>query len=151
MNAVVQRVSRAEVSVEKTGYRASIGKGFLVLLGVAGGDGDAEARWMAKKIANLRVFEDQDGKMNLSLAQACSPPAVLLISQFTLLGDCRKGNRPGFSSAAPPDKAVALYEQVADLLRVEGVTVETGEFGAKMDVALVNSGPVTLLLETPAG
>ena len=87
MNAVVQRVSRAEVSVAETGHHASIGKGFLVFLGVAEDDSDEEARWMARKIANLRVFEDEGGKMNLSLAQACSPPAVLLISQFTLLGD----------------------------------------------------------------
>lgn len=151
MNAVIQRVSRTEVSVPETGHHAAIGKGFLVLLGVAEDDDDEDARWMARKITNLRVFEDENGKMNLSLAQACSPPAVLLISQFTLLGDCRKGNRPSFVAAAPPDKAIPLYEQVAGLLRGEGITVETGEFGARMEVSLLNSGPVTLILETPGG
>ena len=150
MKAVVQRVSSAEVHVPESGYRAGIGRGLLVLLGVREGDTPHDVAWMAKKIASLRVFEDAEGKMNLSVRDACSPPSVLLISQFTLIADCRKGNRPSFAAAAAPEAAIPLYEQAADLLRREGITVETGVFGARMEVSLVNSGPVTIILQTPA-
>lgn len=150
MKAVVQRVASAEVLVPESGYRAGIGRGLLVLLGVGEGDTESEAAWMARKIANLRIFEDAQGKMNLSVKDACSPPSVLLISQFTLIADCHKGNRPSFVAAARPDTAIPLYEKTAGLLREESLTVQTGVFGAMMEVSLVNSGPVTIILETSA-
>ena len=145
MRLVVQRVSQASVTVagEVVG---SIGRGFLVLVGVEAGDAPADAAYMAKKTAGLRVFEDEAGKMNLALAQVGG--AVLAVSQFTLLGDCRKGNRPSFIAAERPEAADALYEQYVDLLRREGLRVETGRFQTHMEVALVNDGPVTLLLES---
>lgn len=145
MRLVVQRVSQASVTVagEVVG---SIGRGFLVLVGVQAGDTLADAAYMAKKTAGLRVFEDEAGKMNLDLAQVGG--AVLAVSQFTLLGDCRKGNRPSFIAAERPEAADALYEQYVDLLRQEGLRVETGRFQTHMEVALVNDGPVTLLLES---
>lgn len=145
MRLVVQRVSQASVTVagEVVG---SIGRGFLVLVGVEAGDAPADAAYMAKKTAGLRVFEDEAGKMNLDLAQVGG--AVLAVSQFTLLGDCRKGNRPSFIAAERPEAADALYEQYVDLLRREGLRVETGRFQTHMEVALVNDGPVTLLLES---
>ncbi len=144
MRAVVQRVSRAGVSV---GGRTigSIGTGFMVLLGVEDTDGTEDAEYIAGKIAGLRVFEDDAGKMNRSIVEAGG--AVLLISQFTLLGDVRTGRRPSFIKAARPETAVPLYEAVAERLR-DSVCVETGEFGAEMAVELINDGPVTILLDS---
>lgn len=144
MRAVVQRVSRAKVTVagEVTG---EIGPGFLVLLGVAEGDSAADATALAEKIVGLRVFEDPDGKMNLSLGETGG--AMLVVSQFTLLGDCRKGRRPSFIAAARPEIAIELYEQFVSAVRRLGIPVGTGVFQAHMDVELVNDGPVTLLLD----
>lgn len=145
MRAVVQRVSRAKVTVagEVTG---EIGPGFLVLLGVAEGDSAADATALAEKIVGLRVFEDPDGKMNLSLGETGG--AMLVVSQFTLLGDCRKGRRPSFIAAARPEIAIELYEQFVSAVRRLGIPVGTGVFQAHMDVELVNDGPVTLLLDS---
>ncbi len=145
MRAVVQRVSRAKVTVngEITG---EIGRGFLVLLGVAEGDEVEDARFLARKIAGLRVFEDAEGKMNLALADVDG--RMLVISQFTLLGDCRKGRRPSFVSAARPEQANALYQQFTAAVREQGIAIETGRFQEHMDVELINSGPVTLLLDS---
>ncbi|CAB3394386.1 D-aminoacyl-tRNA deacylase [Kyrpidia spormannii] len=145
MRAVVQRVSRAEVRVE--GERvAHIGKGLLVLIGVSRQDGEADAVWLAEKLAGLRVFPDDAGKMGRSVLDVGG--AVLSVSQFTLLGDCRKGRRPDFTRAAPAETALPLYERVNAHLREKGVRVETGVFGAHMDVELVNDGPVTLWLDS---
>lgn len=145
MRAVVQRVSRAEVRVE--GERvAHIGKGLLVLIGVSRQDGEADAVWLAEKLAGLRVFPDDAGKMGRSVLDVWG--AVLSVSQFTLLGDCRKGRRPDFTGAAPAETALPLYERVNAHLREKGVRVETGVFGAHMDVELVNDGPVTLWLDS---
>ncbi|CAB3393465.1 MULTISPECIES: D-aminoacyl-tRNA deacylase [Kyrpidia] len=145
MRAVVQRVSRAEVRVE--GERvAHIGKGLLVLIGVSRQDGEADAVWLAEKLAGLRVFPDDAGKMGRSVLDVGG--AVLSVSQFTLLGDCRKGRRPDFTGAAPAETALPLYERVNAHLREKGVRVETGVFGAHMDVELVNDGPVTLWLDS---
>ncbi len=145
MRAVLQRVSRAEVRVDGA-VTGSVGLGLLVLLGVEEGDTPDEAKAMADKIVRVRCFSDAEGKFNLSLGDVCG--GVLLISQFTLLGDCRKGNRPSFSHAARPDTAIPLYECVAECLRATGIAVGTGIFGAHMEVDLVNDGPVTLLLDT---
>jgi D-tyrosyl-tRNA(Tyr) deacylase len=145
MRAVVQRVSRAAVRVEGA-VTGAVERGLLVLLGVAAGDGEAEARWMADKVAQLRIFEDSAGKMNLSVADVGG--GVLVVSQFTLLGDARKGNRPSFVAAAPPEAASALYERVCALLRERGLPVAQGVFRAHMDVELVNDGPVTIVLDT---
>ena len=145
MRAVVQRVSRAEVRVEGRVVGA-IGRGLLVLLGVAQGDGDVTARALADKIAALRIFEDPGGKMNLAVAEVGGE--LLVVSQFTLLGDARKGNRPSFSAAAPPAEADALYQRCCAMLREKGLRVATGVFRAHMDVELVNDGPVTILLDT---
>jgi len=145
MRAVVQRVSRAAVRVEGRTV-GEVGRGLLVLLGVASGDGDDAARFMADKLAALRIFEDADGKMNRSVADAGG--GLLVVSQFTLLGDARKGNRPGFSAAAPPEAANALYERVCALLREKGLPVAQGVFRAQMEVELVNDGPVTILLDS---
>ncbi len=146
MRAVVQRVSRACVRVEGE-IRAEIGAGFLVLLGVAREDTPAAADYLAEKVAGLRVFEDSAGKMNLPLAAVNG--AVLVVSQFTLYGDCRKGRRPSFDRAAPPEQAEALYTRFVEALRARGGRVETGVFQARMAVELVNAGPVTLLLSSP--
>ena len=145
MRAVVQRVSEASVTVDGRTVGA-IGRGFLVLLGVTHVDGEAEAVWLARKIAGLRIFEDEAGKFNRSLADVDG--AVLVVSQFTLYGDARKGRRPSFTEAARPEHAGPLCDLFVDLLRAEGVAVETGIFGAMMAVHLVNDGPVTLLLDT---
>jgi D-tyrosyl-tRNA(Tyr) deacylase len=145
MRAVVQRVARAEVRVEGKPTGA-IGRGLLVLLGVAKGDGPDDARAMADKIASLRIFEDAEGKMNLAVAEVRG--GILVVSQFTLLGDARKGNRPGFSDAAAPEEANALYEACCGHLRSRGLPVGTGVFRAHMDVEIVNDGPVTILLDT---
>ena len=145
MRAVVQRVSEASVTVDGRTVGA-IGRGFLVLLGVTHVHGEAEAVWLARKIAGLRIFEDEAGKFNRSLADVDG--AVLVVSQFTLYGDARKGRRPSFTEAARPEHAEPLCDLFVDLLRAEGVAVETGIFGAMMAVHLVNDGPVTLLLDT---
>ncbi len=145
MRAVVQRVSRGEVKVDGAAVGA-VGKGFVVLLGVARGDEEADARALADKVAGLRVFEDPAGKMNLALAEVGG--GVLVISQFTLLGDARKGNRPSFIDAAPPEVGDALYQRFCALLREKGLPVATGTFRATMAVELVNEGPVTILLDS---
>ncbi|MCB0256038.1 MAG: D-tyrosyl-tRNA(Tyr) deacylase [Anaerolineae bacterium] len=145
MRAVVQRVSQASVTVDEQVVGA-IGRGFLVLLGVTHDDGEAEAAWLAHKIAGLRIFEDEDGKFNRALADVDG--AVLVVSQFTLYGDARKGRRPSFTEAARPEQAEPLCDRFVELLRAEGIAVETGIFGAMMAVSLVNDGPVTLLLDT---
>ena len=146
MRAVVQRVSRAAVRVDGQTVGA-IGRGFVVLAGFAPADDESALAWMAEKLAGLRVFGDAEGKMNLGLADVGG--AMLVVSQFTLYGDASKGRRPSFVGAAPPGPAEALYDRFVGLLRERGVPVETGRFGAMMDVELVNDGPVTLLLERP--
>lgn len=145
MRAVVQRVSRAEVRVagEVTGR---IGPGLVVLLGVGRDDTDVEAAWMLDKITGLRIFADEAGKMNLSLEDIRG--GLLVVSQFTLYGDTRKGRRPSFIDAAPPDLANALYEKFVKLARARGLEVGTGVFQAMMEVDLVNDGPVTLIVES---
>jgi D-tyrosyl-tRNA(Tyr) deacylase len=145
MRACIQRVSEARVTVdgEVTGQ---IGRGLVVLLGIAQGDGQPEARWLAEKCVGLRVFEDDAGKMNRSLDEVGG--AMLVVSQFTLLGDCRKGRRPSFVGAAEPESAEALYEQFVSHVRAQGIEVATGRFRASMQVALVNDGPVTLWIDT---
>jgi D-aminoacyl-tRNA deacylase len=145
MRSVVQRVARAAVRVDRQ-VVGEVGHGLLVLLGVAAGDSAEECRWMADKLAQLRIFEDEAGKMNRSVLDVGG--SVLLVSQFTLLGDARKGNRPSFVGAAPPELANALYEEVAGLLRARSVPVATGVFRAHMEVELVNDGPVTLILDS---
>lgn len=144
MRVLLQRVSRAAATVNgrETG---SIGLGFLVLVGLTHGDADEQLQWMADKIVGLRLFADAEGKMNLALPDVDG--ALLVVSQFTLYGDAQKGRRPSFIQAAHPDVAVLLYQQFVVALRERGVHVETGEFGAVMQVDLVNDGPVTLWLE----
>ena len=145
MRAVIQRVSKASVTVEDK-IVGQIGQGFLILLGIAHSDSEAEAAFLARKIAGLRVFEDGDGKMNLSLSEIGG--AVLAVSQFTLYADTRKGRRPSFVDAARPEQAEPLYRRFCELLVAEGVPVEKGIFQATMQVALVNDGPVTILMDT---
>ena len=145
MRAVIQRVGRASVTVDGR-TAGAIGRGFLALVGVAVDDADADADALAHKIAGLRVFDDGDGAMNLALADVQG--AVLVVSQFTLLGDVRKGRRPSFIAAARGALAERLYERVAAQLRATGLHVATGVFGADMAVELVNDGPVTILLDT---
>jgi len=145
MRAVIQRVARGKVSVAGRTV-GEIGPGLVVLVGVGRGDGQADVDYLVDKTVNLRIFEDDQGKMNRSLLEVGG--AVLAISQFTLYGDARKGRRPSFSDAAPPDEGRALYEQYMDGLRAAGVRVERGEFGAMMAVELVNDGPVTILLDS---
>ncbi len=142
----MQRVRRASVEVDSE-VVGSIGPGVLVLLGVARGDGRRDEAWLRRKILNLRIFEDERGKMNRSLLETGG--AVLLVSQFTLYGDCRKGNRPSFSHAAPPALAEELYLEMLNNLKAEGVPVAAGRFGAMMQVSLLNDGPVTLILDSP--
>jgi len=145
LRAVLQRVSEARVRIagEVVG---EIGPGLLVLLGVGQQDAEADARYLAEKSAGLRIFEDADGKMNLSVIETGG--SVLVVSQFTLYGDCRKGRRPGFSAAAPPERADRLYQHYVAVLRELGLTVATGVFQAEMQVELVNDGPVTMLLDS---
>jgi D-tyrosyl-tRNA(Tyr) deacylase len=145
MRAVIQRVSRARVTVgdEVVG---EIGPGLLVLLGVTHEDTAEQARWLAEKLVGLRIFNDADGKMNRSLLDVDG--AVLVVSQFTLYGDCRKGRRPSFVDAAPPEIAVPRYEEFVNAVRAQGVPTATGRFGAMMRVELVNDGPVTLIVDS---
>ena len=145
MRVVIQRVSEASVTVDKKTVGA-IGQGLMVLLGVAQGDTSQEAKALAEKTAGLRIFEDDAGKMNRSVEEIGG--SLLVVSQFTLLGDCRKGRRPGFTDAAPPELADQLYEEYVAALRSRGVNVATGVFRADMQVALVNDGPVTMLLDS---
>lgn len=145
MRAVVQRVRQSSVTVEGVAVGA-IGAGLMVLLGVARADSERDADQLADKIANLRIFEDQEGKMNRSMLETGG--AMLVVSQFTLLGDCRKGRRPSFAAAAPPEKAEALYRHFTQRVRTMGITVATGQFRAMMQVALVNDGPVTLVIDS---
>jgi D-tyrosyl-tRNA(Tyr) deacylase len=147
MRAVVQRVSRGSVTIEGQ-VVGQIGRGLVVLLGVGHGDGEAEARFLAEKIANLRIFEDAAGKMNLSLLDIGGE--ALVVSQFTLYADTRRGRRPGFTDAALPDVAEPLVQRFADHLRAAGIPVATGRFGAMMLVEIHNDGPVTILLDTDA-
>lgn len=147
MRALLQRVSRASVTVDGE-IAGIIGRGFVVLLGVTHSDTTKEAEWLAKKIAGLRVFEDAVGKMNLSLAEVDGE--LLVISQFTLYGDARKGRRPSFTDAAPPDVAAPLVDHFIAYLRQLGYAVASGVFGAYMDVEIHNDGPVTLLIERDA-
>jgi D-aminoacyl-tRNA deacylase len=145
MRACIQRVSEAHVTVdgEVTGR---IGRGLVVLLGIGHEDGDGELDWLAEKIVGLRIFEDDAGKMNRSLVELGG--AMLVVSQFTLYGDCRKGRRPSFTSAAPPELAERLYELFVSKVRAAGIEVATGRFREHMLVSLVNDGPVTLWIDT---
>ncbi|MHC4450839.1 MAG: D-aminoacyl-tRNA deacylase [Planctomycetota bacterium] len=143
MRAVIQRVTRAEVRVDGA-VVGSIGSGYLVLLGVEQGDGDGDADAIAAKTAKLRLFRSESKPIDRNILDACG--AALVVSQFTLCGDVRKGNRPSFVSAAEPAEAERLYERYCDQLRERGVRVETGRFGAMMEVELINDGPVTIIL-----
>jgi len=148
MRVLLQRVSRAEVRIREdrtARVSGSIGRGFVVLVGFTNSDTEAQVDWMAEKVAGLRVFADAEDKMNLALADVGG--SVLVVSQFTLYGDAQKGRRPSFIDAARPEQAIPLYESFKARLRQHGLTVESGEFGAMMDVELVNDGPVTLWLE----
>src|SRR5579883_1615189 len=146
MRAVVQRVSRAGVTVDGE-VVGSVGRGLLVLLGVAPSDTEAGARWLADKVVGLRIFPDDEGKMNRDVSEAGG--GVLVVSQFTLYGDFRKGRRPSFVGAAAPEVAEPLYEAFVAAVRARGVPAAAGRFGAMMQVELVNDGPVTLLVDTP--
>lgn len=145
MRAVVQRVSEAWVEVSGQ-QLARIGHGLLVFLGVGRDDSEEDARYLANKIANLRIFEDDEGKLNRSVVEVGG--SVLVVSNFTLYGDCRKGRRPSFSEAAPPEIANELYQRFCDFLTAEGAPVQTGVFQAHMHIGLVNDGPVTILLDS---
>jgi len=145
MRAVIQRVTSAEATVDgrSTG---KIGKGLLVFVGVGKGDGEADISYLSSKIPDLRIFEDHSGKFNLSLKDVGGE--LLIVSQFTLFGDCRRGRRPSFSDAEDPGVAKVLYEQLVERMKRQGISVHTGEFQADMEVQLVNDGPVTLLLDS---
>lgn len=145
VRVVLQRSKEANVKVENK-VVGSISKGFLLLVGITHEDNTDDAAVLAEKIVNLRVFEDEHGKMNHSLLDVKGE--ILSVSQFTLYGDCRKGRRPNFMNAAKPEQALAIYEVFNTLLKEKGVQVQTGQFGAMMDVSLVNDGPVTLILES---
>ncbi len=146
MRAVVQRVTQSAVTVDGDTV-GQIGHGLLVLLGVAPDDNPEDADWMAAKIAHLRIFEDEAGKLNRSVNDCGG--AILAVSQFTLYGDCRKGRRPSFVKAAGPEKGDALYRRFVEQIRALGLEVATGRFGQRMEVALVNHGPVTLIIDSP--
>lgn len=148
MKAVIQRVTRAAVTVEGN-VVGQIGPGLLAFLGVARGDGESDGRYLVDKLRSLRIFSDEQGKMNRSLADVGG--TVLLVSQFTLLGRTDEGRRPSFDEAAPPEEAKRLYEQVAQALRESGTNVETGVFAAHMQVELLNDGPVTFVLDSRRG
>ena len=146
MRVVLQRVTRASVTVDGA-VTGEIGRGVLVLVGIAPADTEADVGWMVQKIVGLRIFEDEDGKMNLDLKAVGG--GLLAVSQFTLFGDVRKGRRPSFAGAAGPALAEPLYRRFCELAEAEGVQVGRGIFGAHMDVSLLNDGPVTLILDTP--
>lgn len=153
MRVLLQRVSSASVRIRAAEgaparLAGQVGKGFLLLVGITHSDTEAEVQWMAEKVLTLRLFPDQDDKLNLALSDVDGE--LLVVSQFTLYGDARKGRRPSFVGAARPEHAVPLYERLVELLRASGRPVATGEFGAMMDVELVNDGPVTLWLEREA-
>ena len=155
MKAVIQRVKNASVTVDGK-VSGAIAKGLLVYLGVAGGDTEKDAEWMAEKIATIRIFQDAEGKMNLSVAdivnvdgKAAGDVGVLAVSQFTLLADARKGRRPFYGAAAEPEKAKALYEYFMEKVREQGLLCEAGVFQARMDVCYTNDGPVTIVLDSP--
>lgn len=145
MRCVIQRVTEASVTVEGE-VIGQIGRGFMVLIGVSAEDTDKDLKYMAEKVPNLRIFEDGQGKMNLSLKDVGG--AILAVSQFTLYGDARGSRRPSFIQAARPEQANALYEQLVAAWRAQGLTVETGRFRAEMQVALINDGPVTILMDS---
>lgn len=145
MRIVLQRVSRASVDIDGARH-AEIGRGLLVLLGITHDDTREDAQWLASKIARMRIFSDGQGLMNLSVGEVGG--GILVVSQFTLHGSTRKGNRPSFIRAAPPERAVPLYEEFLKILEEEGVPVKAGVFGANMEVALVNHGPVTLIVDS---
>jgi len=145
MRAVIQRVSRACVRVEQQ-VVGEIGQGLLVLLGVTQSDSEPDAKWLAEKIVSLRIFADAEGKMNRDVGEVGG--SVLVVSQFTLYGDARKGRRPSFIAAADPDLAIPLYGAFIDAIKAVGIPVASGRFGAHMDVELVNDGPVTLILDS---
>jgi D-tyrosyl-tRNA(Tyr) deacylase len=146
MIAVIQRVKQSNVTVDNH-CTGSIQEGMMVLLGVAKNDHQKNADYLAEKLVNLRIFEDKNGKMNRSLLDINGQ--MLIVSQFTLLGDCKKGRRPSFVAAAPPDMANELYLYFVEKVKTKGVHTETGVFGAMMDVSLINNGPVTLIVESP--
>lgn len=146
MRAVVQRVLRARVSVDDRTV-GEIGQGMLVLLAAGNGDGPEQVRWMAEKLAGLRIYGDENGKMNLNVKQVGG--SILIVSQFTLYGDCRKGKRPSYSLSAPPEQARAVYEDFVKAVIEQGIPVQEGIFGAMMQVDLVNDGPVTLIVDSP--
>jgi D-aminoacyl-tRNA deacylase len=145
MRAVLQRVKQASVTVDGE-LIGQIGAGLLILLGVSQNDAESEARLLADKAAQLRIFRDEHGKMNQSLIDAQG--SALVVSQFTLIADCRKGRRPSFNRAARPEAAIPLYEFYCQCLKGHGINVATGQFGAMMDVSLLNDGPVTIVLDT---
>jgi D-tyrosyl-tRNA(Tyr) deacylase len=144
MRAVVQRVSEAEVTVDGVSV-GRIGEGILALVAISRTDTEEDLEWMARKIIELRIFDDQEGKLNLSLLD--TKGELLIVSQFTLYGDCRKGRRPSYTDAAPPEQAERLYERFVEIVRRTLPEVQTGRFQASMDVRLTNSGPVTLIIE----
>lgn len=148
MRAVIQRVNESKVMVDGR-IIGEIGKGLLVLLGIEKGDGEEDVRYMADKVAEMRIFEDNQGKMNLSVKEIGG--SILAVSQFTLLGDLRKGRRPAFDKAAPPDEAKRLYESFVQGLKERGIPAEVGQFQAHMDVHLINDGPVTVILDSRKG
>jgi D-aminoacyl-tRNA deacylase len=145
MRTVVQRASRAQVSIDGR-VKGRIGLGLVVFVGIRAEDSDSDLKWLAEKIVHLRIFEDDDGKMNRSLTDIGGE--MLIISQFTLYGDCRKGRRPGFSAAAPPSIAEPLYQKFICEVETKGIQIATGTFQADMQIELVNDGPVTLLLDS---
>ncbi len=147
MRVVLQRVLRAGVTLRESGETRDIGPGLVVLIGIGHADTVADADTLARKLADLRVFDDAGGKMNLSLRDVGG--AILIISQFTLMGDARKGRRPSFIAAAPPEIAILLYERFVQAVRAEGIPTQTGAFGADMKVLLENDGPVTLVIDSP--
>ena len=145
MRAILQRVSEAQVQIDGATV-GEIGRGLLVLLGVTKSDTAEQARWLADKIVSLRIFNDAEGKMNLDVAEVGG--AILVVSQFTLYGDCSKGRRPSFIDAAAPETAIPLYEEFINAVKAHGIPTATGRFGAMMQVSLINDGPVTLILDS---